>query len=518
MSHFPLNDSSAMISPKQEEILVVNYEQVLRSAGFNLAGRVLPTIVAVIAIPVIIRGLGMEQYGILSLALAIVTYFGLFDFGLGDATTKFVAGALGRGEFECVAPLIWTSSALIGALGIIAGMLMLAASPLLASHLLKVSVERQGEAVADFRAMAAAVPFMLLGSGLRGTLEAKQRYDLVNIVAIPANVANYLIPLVAVLLRAGLVSILSYLVVVRVSTCIAYLVLCVRLFPTVRRSIRIDFQGIRPLLMFGGWLAISNLSWPVLLYMDRLVIGSILPVAFLPYYVAPSDVVTRLWILPASWAALYPAFSVVGDSRHDELAHLAARALKHLTLLMGPIVIIAIFFSRKILLTWLGERFQAQSSAVLSILAVGVFVNSISSVPDRLVKGLGRPDIIAKLHVAELPLYGALLVLLVKRWGIVGAAVAWTARATAEALIVFAVSFRLVPPSGSAICKAGAPRLAIFLSILSAAIWVSVRFFEGPTQLVLGGLFLLTATALMWRCVLDRDDRQFFRSALNLAT
>lgn len=502
----------------QQAKLVVGYGQVLRNAGLNLAGRVLPSVVAVIAIPVIIRGLGMERYGILSLALVIVTYFGLFDFGLGDATTKFVAGALGRGDFECLPKLIWTSTALIGALGILAGLLMLLTSPLLAWHLLKVSAPLQGEATMAFRAMAVAVPFMLLGSGLRGTLEAKQRYDMVNLVAVPANIANYLIPMIAVLLRAGLVPILGYLVLVRIGTCLAYLFLCVRLFPGLRRSPQLDLDGVRPLLSFGSWLAISNLTWPVLLYLDRLVIGSILPVASLPYYSAPCDVITRLWILPASWAALYPAFSAVGEGRHDELAILSARALKHLALVMGPIIIVAICFSGKILLSWLGTRFQTQSALVFAVLAIGVYVNSLSSVPDRLVKGLGRPDIIAKLHVAELPLYGIFLVALVERWGVVGAAVAWTARATAEALIVFAVSVQLVPPTGAAIRKAGLPRLALSLLALTLAMWIVVRFFHGAAQFALGALFLAVATALAWRCVLDGTDREFLRSALNLAT
>jgi O-antigen/teichoic acid export membrane protein len=507
-----------MTTPTQREKLVVNYGQVLRNAGLNLAGRILPAIVAIVAIPIIIRSLGMERYGILSLALVIVSYFGLFDFGLGDATTKFVAGALGRGDFECLPPLIWTSSALIGGFGLLAGILMLLTSPLLASHLFKVSVGLQGEATTAFRAMAAAVPFMLLASGLRGTLEAKQRYDFVNVVSVPTNVANYLIPLVAVLLHTGLVPILCYLVVARAGTCLAYFFLCLRLFPEMRHSTRIDLKGIRPLLAFGGWLAISNLSWPVLLYMDRLVIGSVLPVASLPYYAAPCEVATRLWILPASWAALYPAFSAVGGDRHHELANLCARALKHLALLIGPIVIVAVFFAGKILLIWLGESFQMQSGLVFPILAVGVLITSLCSVPDRLVKGLGRPDIIAKLHVAELPLYGALLVVLVERWGIVGAAVAWTARATAEALIVFAVSLRLVPPSGAAMWRTGMPRVAISLVSLAAAMWIAVRFFNGPAQFALGGLFLLASTAFTWRCVLDRDDRELLRSALNLAT
>ena len=83
------------MSPQlQREKLAVTYGLIMQNTALNLGSRVLPAIVGVVAIPIIIRGLGLEQYGILSLALIIVTYFSLFDSGLGSAITKFVAAAL----------------------------------------------------------------------------------------------------------------------------------------------------------------------------------------------------------------------------------------------------------------------------------------------------------------------------------------------------------------------------------------------------------------------------------------
>lgn len=499
------------------EKLAITYGLVMRNAALNLGSRALPAIAAVLAIPMIIRGLGLEQYGILSLALIIVTYFSLFDCGLGGATTKFVAAASGRGEFERLPSLIWTSLALIGALGLLAGLLMFLGAPLLVSRFLRISPEFRAEARTSFYIISAAVPFMLLGSGLQGILEAKQRYDLVNAVTVPSSVGNYLIPVAALSFHAGLIPIAVLLVAARAVTCVAFFLLCARVCPEVRRVATVSFKGARPLLVFGGWLAISNLAWPVLLYLDRLVVGSVLPIAMLPFYSAPWDAVTRLWILPASWVALYPAFSTIGEDRHDELADLCARGLKHLTLIMGPIVIVCLFFAGKILGVWLGKQFELVSTPVFQILTVGVLANSLASVPDRLIKGIGRSDIIAKLHVAQLPLYAALLYGLVREWGIVGASVAWTVRALAEAVIVFAISRKLVPPSGPAFLRAGMSRLAFSLTALAASMWIAVSFFTGFVQLAVGALFLAASAAFTWRCVLDRDDWESLRSAWNLA-
>jgi len=496
----------------------VNYAVVLRNAGLNLVGRAIPLAVAIVAIPTIIRGLGMEQYGVLSLALVVVTYFSLFDFGLGEATTRFVAEALGRGDLQGLPSLIWTSSALIGALGLLAGVLMFLASPFLASHVLKVSVGLQGEATITFRAMAAAVPFMLLASGLRGTLEAKQRYDLVNLVSIPTSVANYLIPLVAVLLHTGLVPIMGYLVVARAATCLAYFFPCFRLFPDVMHSTRIDPRRIRPLLTLGGWLAISNLSWPVLLYMDRLVIGSVMSVSVLPYYSAPYEVVTRLWVLPASWAPLYPAYSTIGLGRQEEISELSSRAVKHLALLLGPTVIVLVCFAGTLLRVWLGPQFQAASTAVFRILALGVLANSLGTVPDKLIKGIGRPDIIGKVHVAQIPLYAALLWFFVCHWGLVGCAVAWTLRASAEAALFFAVSWKLIPSSRSALTRAGVFLLIGSLAAFGGLMWIALASLRGYWQYGVAIFLLMAACTLAWRRFLDETDRALLRSLANIAT
>ena len=71
-----------------------------KNTVLNFIGQVVPLFVAVIAIPFIIRGLGADRFGILSLAWIIIGYFSIINLGLGRATTKFVAEALGKDEIE----------------------------------------------------------------------------------------------------------------------------------------------------------------------------------------------------------------------------------------------------------------------------------------------------------------------------------------------------------------------------------------------------------------------------------
>ena len=60
---------------------------------WNLIGTGIPVIIGVIIIPYIIKKIGVESFGILSLIWALIGYFGLFDFGLGKAITQQVSFA-----------------------------------------------------------------------------------------------------------------------------------------------------------------------------------------------------------------------------------------------------------------------------------------------------------------------------------------------------------------------------------------------------------------------------------------
>jgi len=55
----------------------------------------------------------------------------------------------------------------------------------------------------------------------------------------------------------------------------------------------------------------------------------------------------------------------------------------------------------------LGHEFAENSTVVLRILSVGVFVNCFAHVPYCFLQALGRPDATAKLFLVELAPYGA---------------------------------------------------------------------------------------------------------------
>jgi len=113
-------------------------------------------------------------------------------------------------------------------------------------------------------------------------------------------------------------------------------------------------------------------------------------------------------------------------------------------LLLFPAVLIIVTFAQEGLTLWLGSDFAENSTLVLQILAVGVFLNAHANVPFGLVQSVGRPDLTAKLHVAEWPFYLLILWWLLNDYGIVGVAVAWLLRVAVDTVALFVMANRLV--------------------------------------------------------------------------
>src|SRR5512136_1747098 len=101
----------------------------LRNTVLNLLGLVIPLAVGFVTIPMVVRALGNERFGILALVWVVFGYFGLFDLGLGRTTTRYVADCLGRNDHENLPGYLWTTVTLQTAIGIAAALLSHLAAP-----------------------------------------------------------------------------------------------------------------------------------------------------------------------------------------------------------------------------------------------------------------------------------------------------------------------------------------------------------------------------------------------------
>jgi hypothetical protein len=191
-------------------------------------------------------------------------------------------------------------------------------------------------------------------------------------------------------------------------------------------------------------MTVTNVIGPLMVYMDRFVIGTVLTLSAVAYYVTPYEMVIRLLAIPAALVAvLFPAFAAANASTSSHSAKLYSMGARAILGILAPIVLVIVVFAGEALRLWLGGDFAQQGKTVLQYLAIGVFLNSYAQVPFAFIQGIGRADVTAKLHLLELPLYLALMLWLLNTHGIAGVAVAWLLRAAFDAALLTWLSHRL---------------------------------------------------------------------------
>ena len=420
-----------------------------RNALLNLAGLGLPLVAALVAVPALLRALGQDRFGILTLAWALVSYFGVFDLGLGRALTKLVAERLGSEREGELPRLIGSSLAMLTLLGVATGTVLFAAAPWLVAEGLNLPPHLQQETQAGLRILAFSLPLVLPSTGLRGLLEAHQRFAQITAVRLPMGILAFAGPLAVLPYWPRLEAVLAVLVVARLAGLCAYLFFCRPWLPRPSQQPSPANPGDGHLpwlaLRLGGWMTVSNLISPLLLYLDRFAIASLLPVAAVAHYATPFEVVSRLGIVPAAlMGVLFPAFSSTLATAPLETRRLYRRSLATLAAVLLPLATAVALLARPALTLWLGEDFAEASYRVARFFAVAAVVHGLAQPSFQLLQAAGRPATTAMLHLLEAPVYLTYLLPLTFRFGIEGTAAAALLRVTLSCLLLSLLAHRQV--------------------------------------------------------------------------
>ena len=482
--------------------------QLAKNTIWNMVGQGLPLAIAVVSIPRLVHGLGTARFGILTLAWAVTGYFSVFDLGLGRALTKLVAERLGTERSVEIPAYVnsgLTFMLLIGGAGAI---FLAALSRVLSTSVFNLPAGSESETTAVIRILAASLPFVVLTAGLRGVLEAYHRFPALNTIRIAVGTANYLVPLLLLPFTTDLAWLVAALFITRAIGTFIHFYFCRQELPAVSIVHRFGKTEMKELLNFGGWMTVSNVVGPLLVYVDRFLIGIFASMTAVSYYTTPYEMATKLWLVPAALTGvLFPAFSTSFVQDRPRALRLYHRGLRYMFLALFPVVLIATAVAPWGFKVWLGNDFAAQSAPVFQWLVIAVFINCLANIPFAYLQALGRPDLTAKFHLAELPLYAALLIFMIERYGTMGAALAWFARILIDTVLLFGAAHRKQARIAATELNACLGALALFgiAAALSSRVPVAATF-AGGTSVVF--------TFIAWKWGLRSDERQMLLARL----
>jgi O-antigen/teichoic acid export membrane protein len=408
---------------------------VLRNISSNVVGTVLPSLAALLAVPLLLDRLGMEGFGIFSLQVAALFFFGLSDLGISRAIVLL--------SFDRSYANGWHKPYQVGLrLALFLGAAVVFAAAPVTAWLLHAHPESKSlrDLVVSTVLVFASAGVTLVMQAPRAVLEAQERFVLSNAIRGPAAAAIFLAPLVALQVDNSLTSAAVSLLLTRLLAAGAYFWACGHFTdPLIRERIgreeRARLQA--GFIAKAGWLGATNLLSMLLAYLDRFILGAVGTTTMVGQYVIAQEVVTKAWI--SSGAVISAAIPRLVASRHSGSADELGRSIgqmRQLMLIAGVAPAVVLILAGPMLLRlWLRHNFDPATVLPLQVMAIGLGVNTLAQVNFSVLQVLGGERKGAYLQVFNVGVLVAGLAVLVPSWGVPGAAATFTLRLLVDAYV-----------------------------------------------------------------------------------
>ena len=404
-----------------------------RDTGYNLAAALAPVAFALVVTPFYLHLIGPDRFGILAICWTIVGALGFASLGMGPALGYRLA-LMDHAPAAARSNLFWAAVFTSLAASLVGAVIALAIAKAYFKSLAMVPLALEGEIGAASLYLSLLLPLGTLIGVLAGAFQGRKRFGLLSFVSVLNVALGALLPLaVASLGNVHLAALIKATVAAYALVVLVEFAICVRIVP-LRLPTGIWIEDVRSLLNFGAWMSVTALVTPLLLLVDRLVVGFLRGPTATAIYVLAYNMLLGLLYIPSSLSsAMLPRLAPL--TLESDVDALQSEWLLWLNGVLTPLVIAGIAISPPFFHLWIGSTLGGAAAPVATILLLGCWLHGISNIASAVVIGRSRPDIQTKLLILLLAPYLALLYFATARFGVMGAAGAWTIRAAFDPVL-----------------------------------------------------------------------------------
>ena len=462
-------------------------------------------LVQIVCIPLYLRFLGIEAYGLIGFYLMLQAMLQVLDFGLSPTMNREMARYSVQPEKAGEArDLVRTLEAGYWLIGIGIGGGMLAAAPLIATHWIKagsIPIRDVQQTVMLMGILAVLQwPVSFYQGGLMG-LGRQVLYNAISIII--GTLANAGAVLVIWGISATLRAFFLWLIAVNAARVILLSVFLWKSLPSTDRRSQFDIRRVRGIWHFAAGMSGIAITSLVMTQADKVIVSKLLPLRMFGYYTLAWAIAGGLSIISGGvFNVLFPRFSAqvaAGDERGIRQAY--HRGSQLMAVIILPLAGVLAFFSFDILRLWTRSNETAINVApILSVLVIGSALNALLYLPYALQLAYGWTRLNLYWGLISMAIFVPAMVPMTRHFGTVGAATAWAALNILSMFVVVSITHRRLLLGGAwgYVWDIGPPLLcsvgtAAFSRIISPNIGSVV-----VTMIVLSGTWIgSTVTAIL---------------------
>lgn len=398
----------------------------------SYASQIYVTLIGIVMVPLYIKYMGAEAYGLVGFFAMLQAWFNLLDMGLTPTmareTARFRGGATDALTYR---RLVRALEGIFSIVAIVGGTAMFAASGYIAHDWLQASKLPIAEVRVAVQLMALIIALRWMCGLYRGAVSGSER--LVWLSGFNSTIATLrFIGVLPLLMFVGATPTVffGFQFGVALVEIVGLLFYAYRLLPDIPKGQRLpwDWAPLKPVLKFSLTIAFTSSVWVIVTQTDKLVLSKILPLADYGYFTLAVLVASGVMAIsgPISGALMPRMAKLEAEGDHAGLIHVYRQATQLVSVIAGATSITLAFFAEPLLWAWTGDRSLAQQAApVLALYALGNGILAVAAFPYYLQYAKGD----LRLHLIGNAIFVVLLIPLIiwatSEYGAVGAGYAW---------------------------------------------------------------------------------------------
>lgn len=383
---------------------------------------ILPLVLAFMATPIIVRGLGNENYGIYALIIGFISYS--FNLGIGRAVTKYVAEYCAEKKYKEAGDILAATFYLTIFLAIVANLLIILFAKTIVKDILLIAPERQTVAVYALYISGATIFVLLISQIYQALIQAAHRFDrlalVININGILATAGN----IVLIWAGFGVLTLIWWFLIITVISCLLFFISGKKILPEIKGNFKFQPASIKLIGKFGLGIFGYQIFGNILLIFERGWIIRTFGEESLTYYVVPMSL--GIYILGFTISLVQVLFPVISEMQNDRenIIRLYQKSTKIIFTMICFVVLSMICGGKLLLSLWMSPEFAQYSYQILvfHILTFGTI--AVLTISWQLTEGFGFPKINAAISFVWLAVTIPAMIYLSAVWGENGVAFA----------------------------------------------------------------------------------------------
>lgn len=405
---------------------------VRRNILANFGGSLWAGLMGLAFVPLYIRFMGIEAYGLVGLYAGLRGLFVLLDLGLSGTLNRELARLSAKDQGSAAGDmrdLVRTLEIPYWAIGGLIGLGMSALAPLLANHWVHARALPHGSILTALHLMGLCLAFQWPIGFYEGGLMGLQRQVLLNAINTTAATARGL-GAVLILWRLS-PTVEAYFLWQALITAVQALALLAALWiclPAGASRPAFRWPVFQKVWRFAAGLTAVTIMATILTQLDKVILSRLLSLEALGYYTLAGVVATALYrfVIPV-FSATYPRMTrEVEAGARESLVILYHKSAQLVSILVLPTALMLALFSREFLLLWTRNPVTVEHTyRLVSLLVIGTAIHCLVHIPYALQLAHGWTRLAFWTNTLSVLLLTPSLVILVRAFGPTGAAVTW---------------------------------------------------------------------------------------------